>query len=49
MTWPTSRYTKTQAQEQCDKLVREETDGPAKPDGALKVSEFWERIYWPTP
>ena len=27
-TWPCSRFTKSKAQEECDRIVREETDGP---------------------
>lgn len=47
-TWPQSRYTKTKAQEACDKLVREETDGYQRPDGNLTVGEYWEKVYWPS-
>jgi integrase len=47
-TWPCSEYTKGKAQEQCDKLVREETGGPARPDGSMLVKDFWKQIYFPT-
>lgn len=47
-TWPCSRYTKTEAQKACDKLVQEETAGPLRPDGSVTVREFWEQIFFPT-
>ena len=39
MTWPCSEYTKSKAQEECDRMVREETGGTA-PDGSMTVAEF---------
>jgi hypothetical protein len=27
--------------------VREETSGPARPDGSLTTAEFWERNFYP--
>ena len=46
-TWPCSKYSKGAAQEQCDRLVREETGGALKPDGNVTVGEFWKQVYWP--
>jgi integrase len=46
-TWPYA-YTKTKAQEACDRLVREETGGTLRPDGSMTVTEFWEQVYFPT-
>jgi len=48
MTWPCSEYTKSEAQEGCDRIVREETGGTPRPDGSLTVKEFWEQIHFPT-
>lgn len=47
-TWPCSRFTKTKAQQECDRLVREETGGVEKPDGSVTVSEFWQKVFYPT-
>jgi integrase len=47
-TWPCNRYTKTKAQEECDRVVREETGGTLRPDGSLTVRKFWEQIHYPT-
>jgi integrase len=47
VTWLCSEYTKGQAQDECDRLVREETRGPARPDGGMTVAEFWERVFYP--
>jgi integrase len=47
-TWPCAEYTKTAAQAECDKAVREETGGPLIADGSLTVAEFWRKVYWPT-
>jgi integrase len=46
-TWLCSEYTKGEAQQECDRLVREETSGPARPDGSMTVAEFWERNFYP--
>ena len=46
-TWPCAGYSKAEAQAQCDRMVREETDGGVRADGSLTVAEFWERVYWP--
>ena len=46
-TWPCSQFTKSQAQEECDKLVGEETRGPARPDGSMTVGDFWEKVFYP--
>jgi len=46
-TWPCSQYTKSKAQEECDRLVREETGGPQRPDGSMTVAEFWEKVFYP--
>ena len=46
-TWPCSQYTKSQALEECDRLVREETSGPPKADGSMTVAEFWEKVFYP--
>jgi integrase len=46
-TWPCSRYTKAKAQEEADKLVRGEKEGPARPDGSTTVGEFWEEVFFP--
>ena len=45
-TWLQSRYTKSQAQKDCDRIVREETE-TARPDGSMTVSEFWETVFYP--
>jgi len=47
-TWLCSKYTKGQAQEACDRLVREETGGTPRPDGSMTVGEFWLKVYFPT-
>jgi integrase len=47
-TWPCGRYTKTKAQEECDRLVREETGGHLRPDGSITVQQFWDQVYFPT-
>jgi integrase len=47
MTWPCSRFTKSQAQEAADKLIRGETEGPARPDGSVTVREFCEQVFFP--
>lgn len=46
-TWPQSQYTKAKAQSVADKLIRDETAGPARPDGTMTVSQFWERVFYP--
>ena len=46
-TWPCSKFTKSKAQEECDRLVREETSGPARPDGTMTVGDFWEKVFYP--
>lgn len=46
-TWPCSDYTKTKAQEECDRIVREETGGAMRPDGSMTVAEFWEKVFYP--
>jgi integrase len=46
-TWPCRLFTKSKAQQECDRIVREETGGIPKPDGSMTVQEFWERIHWP--
>jgi integrase len=46
-TWPCRDYSKSEAQEACDKLVREETSGPPRPDGSMTVAEFWEKVFYP--
>ncbi len=33
--------------EAADKLIRDETAGPAKPDGSMSLAEFWEKVFWP--
>jgi len=47
VTWPCAKYTKAAAQAECDKLVREETSGPARPDGSMTVTEFWTKVFYP--
>ena len=47
-TWPCKEFTKAAAQEACDKLVREETSGLPRADGSMTVTEFWDKVYWPT-
>jgi integrase len=47
MTWPCSRFTKSQAQEEADKVIRNETDGPARSDGTVTVRDFWEQVVFP--
>jgi hypothetical protein len=49
MTWPAKQYTKSQAQEACDQLVREETQGgaAARPDSRMLVRNFWTKVFWP--
>lgn len=47
VTWICSEYTKAAAQEECDQLVRDETSGPARPDGSVTTAEFWERVFYP--
>jgi hypothetical protein len=47
-TWPCGRYTKSKAQEACDRLVREETGGTLRPDGSITMQEFWDQVYYPT-
>lgn len=46
-TWLQKEFTKSAAQEEADKLIREQTSGTAKPDGAMTVAEFWDRVYMP--
>jgi integrase len=46
-TWPCSRYTKSKAQEECDRMLRDETGGALRPDGSMTVAEFWEKIFYP--
>ena len=46
-TWPCVGYTKARAQEECDRLVREETGGAPRPDGSVTAAHFWEKVYWP--
>ena len=48
MTWPCSRFTKTKAQQECDRTVREETGGALRPDGSITVADFWEKVFYPT-
>jgi len=48
MTWPVSDYTKAKAQQECDRVVREETGGALRPDGSITVTEFWEKVFYPT-
>jgi len=47
VTWPCRDYTKGQAQEKCDAMVREETSGPARPDGSITFAEFWSKHFYP--
>jgi integrase len=46
-TWLCSKYTKAKAQEECDRLVREETGGAPRVDGSMTVGEFWQKVYLP--
>lgn len=46
-TWLCKTHTKCRAQEECDRIVREETGGTARPDGSMSVADFWEKIHWP--
>jgi integrase len=47
-TWPCTEFTKSAAQAEADKLIREETDGPARADGSMLVREFWTKVFYPT-
>jgi len=47
MTWQCSAYSKSKAQSECDRIVREETSGPARADGSMTVREFWENVFYP--
>jgi integrase len=46
--WPCKDFTKSEAQDELDKLVREETRGVLRPDGKLTVQQFFDEVYWPT-
>ena len=46
-TWPCAEYTKGKAQEECDRMVREETSGPARADGSMTVADFWRKVFFP--
>lgn len=45
-TWPQDRYTKQQAQAECDRIVRYECSA-ARPDGTTRLVDYWERTFWP--
>jgi integrase len=47
MTWLCSDYSKSKAQAECDRIVREETGGAPRADGSMTVAEFWKRVFYP--
>lgn len=46
-TWPCSQFSKAKAQEEADRLIREETSGPVRPDGSMSVADFWTKVFYP--
>lgn len=45
--WSRANYTKAQAQEELDKLIRDQQQGGTKRDGSMSMEAFWEEIYYP--
>jgi hypothetical protein len=46
-TWSRANFTKSEAQAECDKLLRDLQQGGPKADGSMTLNEFWEQIYHP--
>jgi integrase len=47
-TWSRANYTKSEAQEALDELLREKKQaGPPKRDGSMMLAAFWDEVYYP--
>jgi integrase len=46
-TWSRANFTKTQAQAECDKMMRALQMGGPKADGSMSLAAFWDEIYYP--
>lgn len=46
-TWCRQRFTKTEAQAELDRILRDLQQGGRKADGTMSLKAFWEEIYFP--
>lgn len=47
-TWPKSEYTRDQAQDECDKLIRRECGLAGRVNPQMTLKQYWEHTFWPT-